>query len=131
MKRDNGKPFVTLKYMHADQYIFVDWNGYLDVDLVKQGSEALLKMIVETKARKTLISNQKVSGPWSKANEWYESSWNPRARRAGLAYMSVIVSDNILTQISLIGFERVVNGSYTVYTHYDTEAAKEWLLNQN
>ena len=131
LKRSNGNPFVSLKYVHADEYIFVDWNGYLDIDLVKQGSEALLKMILETQARKTLISNEKVSGPWSKANEWYANSWNPRARSAGLAYMSVIMSDSIPTQISLIGFERVVNGSYTVYSHYDKEAAREWLINQN
>lgn len=84
LKRPGGSPFIKLSYKPAEQYIFVDWEGYLDTDLVKQGSEELLNMIVETGAQKTLISNEKVSGSWNKANEWYASSWNPRAKEAGL-----------------------------------------------
>ena len=131
LKRPGGSPFVKITYVAAEQYIFVDWDGYLEVEMVKQGSEELLKMIKETKVQKTLISNQKVTGPWIKANEWYAKDWNPRAKEAGLKYMSVIVSDNVFTQLSLQGFEKINNGSYVVNSHYDAKAAREWLLNQN
>lgn len=131
LKRPNGTSFVKIKYVQAEQWIFVDWDGYLDVDLVKQGSEELLKMIKETKVKKTLISNEKVTGPWNKANDWYATDWNPRAKEAGLKFMSVVVSDNIFSQLSLQGFEKVNNGSYMVHSHYDQKVAQEWLKNQN
>ena len=131
LKRPSGSPFVKITYMPAEKYIFVDWDGYLDVELVKQGSEELLKMIKDTKVQKTLISNEKVTGPWMKANDWYATDWNPRAKTAGLKYMSVIVSDNIFAQVSLQGFEKVNNGNYMVHTHCDKKVAKEWLQKQN
>jgi hypothetical protein len=130
LTRPNGAPFVKLTFFPEEHYIYVDWEGYLDVDLVKQGSAELLEMILEMKVQKVLISNEKVSGPWGKANQWYATHWNPRARVAGLKYMSVIVSDNIFAQVSLQGFEKVNNGSYTVFTHYDAKVAREWLKNQ-
>lgn len=130
LKRPNGAPFVKITYLPSEHYIYVDWEGYLDLDLVKQGSEELLQMILETGVKKTLISNEKVSGPWGRANQWYATHWNPRAREAGLKYMSVIVSDNIFAQLSLQGFEKVNNGSYTVFTHYDARVARQWLKEQ-
>lgn len=130
LKRPNGSPFVKITYFPSGHYIFVDWDGYLDVELVMQGSEALLEMIQQSGVEKVLISNEKVTGPWSKANEWYANNWNPRAKACGLKYMSVIVSDNIFAQLSLQGFERVNNGNYIVYTHYDVKVAKAWLEKQ-
>lgn len=54
-----------------------------------------------------------------------------RAKEAGLKYMAVVLSDNIITQLSLQSFEKVNKGSYTVLSHYDREAAKEWLIEQS
>jgi hypothetical protein len=131
LKRPNGSTFVKIIYVPEEEYIFVDWDGYLDVEMVKQGSEELLAMTEETKAQKALICNKKITGPWNKANSWYASSWNPRAKKAGLKYMSVIVSDNIFAHLSLQSFEKICNGSYYVYTHNDANTAREWLLNQS
>ncbi|WP_224996073.1 hypothetical protein [Cesiribacter sp. SM1] len=131
LKRPNGSVFVSLTFIPEEEYIFVGWDGYLDLEMVKQGSEELLAMIEETKSQKTLICNKKITGPWNKANSWYAASWNPRAKKAGLKYMAVVVSDNIFAQLSLQGFEKVCNGNYSVFCHNDAEVAREWLLNQN
>lgn len=132
LKRPNGKEiYVTLTFEKEHNLIYVDWNGYLNVDLVKSGSEELLKMIKQTRATKVLVDNRKVSGPWQAANEWYQTDWNPRAAKQGLTDMAVIMSDNIFTQLSLQGFTKVTQGVYAVCVFNSEPQARKWLYEQN
>lgn len=131
LKRPNGKDvYATLTYEKENDLIYLDWNGYLNVDLVKAGSEELLQMIRQTKIKKVLVDNRKVSGPWQAANEWYQTDWNPRAAKEGLTDMAVIMSDNIFTQLSLQGFTKVTQGMYTVGIFNSETQARKWLLEQ-
>src|SRR5688572_17620738 len=115
LKKPNSKElYATITYERQNNLIYLDWNGYLSVELVKSGSEELLGMIKETICPNVLVDNRKVSGPWQSANEWYERDWNPRAAKVGLTHMAVIMSDNIFTQLSLQGFTKVTKGVYTV-----------------
>lgn len=132
LKRPNSKEiYVTLTFEKEGGIVYVDWNGYLNVDLVKSGSEELLQMIKETKASKVLVDNRKVSGPWQSANEWYQTDWNPRAAKEGLTDMAVIMSDNIFTQLSLQGFTKVTQGVYAVCVFNSEPQARKWLKEQS
>lgn len=131
LKRPNGKEvYATLTYEKENGLIYLDWNGYLNVELVKAGSEELLQMIKQLKAKKVLVDNRKVSGPWQAANEWYQNDWNPRAAKEGLSDMAVIMSDNIFTQLSLQGFTKVTQGVYTVGIFNSEPQARKWLVEQ-
>lgn len=131
LKRPNGKEvYATLTYEKENNLIYLDWNGYLNVDLVKAGSEELLQMIKQTNANRVLVDNRKVSGPWQAANEWYQTDWNPRAAKEGLTDMAVIMSDNIFTQLSLQGFTKVTQGVYQVGVFNAEPQARKWLLEQ-
>ncbi len=131
LKRPNGNDaYATLTIERANNLIYLDWNGYLNVDLVKAGSEELLKLIKEHGVNRVLVDNRKVSGPWQAANEWYQTDWNPRAAKAGLTDMAVIMSENIFTQLSLQGFAKVTKGVYTVNIFNAEPPARKWLLEQ-
>ncbi len=131
LKRGNTKDvYVTLTFEKENDLIFVDWNGYLNVDLVKSGSEELLLMIKQYKPTKVLVDNRKVSGPWQAANQWYQTDWNPRAAKAGSTDMAVIMSDNIFTQLSLQGFTKVTKGVYAVCVFNGEPQARRWLKEQ-
>lgn len=131
LKRANGKEvYVTLTYEKENDLMFVDWSGYLNVELVKLGSEELLLMIKQYRASKVLVDNSKVSGPWQAANEWYQADWNPRAAKAGLTDMAVIMSENIFTQLSLQGFTKVTKGVYSVCVFNGESQARKWLKEQ-
>lgn len=131
LKRPTGKEiYVTLTFEKESNLIYVDWDGFLTVDLVKSGSEELLKLIIETKANKVLVDNRKVSGPWQAANEWYQMDWNPRAAKHGLTDMAVIMSDNVFTQLSLQGFTKVTQGVYAVCVFNSESKARTWLKGQ-
>jgi hypothetical protein len=131
LKRANGKEtYVTITFEKENDLIFVDWNGFLPVELVKEGSEELLKIIKEVRCSNVLVNNQKVSGPWQAANEWYQADWNPRAASAGLTTMAVIMSDNIFTQLSLQGFTKVSKGVYTVGVFNGDNQARNWIKAQ-
>ena len=125
-----GTAYATLTYEKEHNWIYLDWNGFLTVDLVKEGSEELLKLIKELKVSKVLVDNRKVSGPWQAANEWYEKDWNPRAVKEGLRNMAVIMSDNLFTQLSLQNFEKITSGVYTVHIFNADAPARTWLKEQ-
>jgi hypothetical protein len=131
LKRANLKEvYATLTFEKENDLIYLDWNGYLNVDLVKAGSEELLLMIKQTRATKVLVDNRKVSGPWQAANDWYQTDWNPRAAKEGLTDMAVIMSDNIFTQLSLQGFTKVTQGVYAVCVFNSEPQARKWLKEQ-
>ena len=131
LKHPSGKEiYATLTYEKEHNLIYLDWNGYLSVDLVKAGSEELLKMIKRTRVSKVLVDNRRVSGPWQAANEWYQTDWNPRAAAEGLRDMAVIMSDNIFSQLSLKGFIKVAKGLYTVGIFNAEPPARKWLDQQ-
>jgi hypothetical protein len=125
-----GGAYATITWEEENNLIFLDWNGFLTVDLVKEGSEELLKIIKQTRCANVLVDNRKVSGPWQAANEWYQTDWNPRAAKAGLTDMGVIMSENIFTQLSLQGFVKVTKGVYTVNIFNAEIPARKWIKQQ-
>ena len=130
-KRPNGGGvYATITYEKDNNLIYLDWNGFLTVELVKEGSEELLKIIKQTLCANVLVDNRKVSGPWQAANDWYQNDWNPRAAGAGLTDMAVIMSENIFTQLSLQGFAKVTKGVYTVNIFNAEPPARKWLKEQ-
>jgi hypothetical protein len=132
LKRPAGKEvYATLTLEKQNDLIFLDWNGYLNLELVKSGSEELLLWIKQHKVTKVLVDNSKVSGTWQSANSWYEADWNPRAAKEGLAFMSIIMSDNVFTQLSAQGFAKVTKGVYTVNVFNGEPQARKWLVEQS
>ncbi|MBT29604.1 MAG: hypothetical protein CMO01_08065 [Thalassobius sp.] len=125
LKNPKGITFATITIEKS--FIFIDWNGFLSVDLVKEGSEELLKIFKNAEnIHKILVNNQHVSGPWNKANDWYATDWNPRAIDAGLQYMAVIQSENIFAELSLKGFQKITSGFQT-QIFPDEKQARNWL----
>lgn len=136
MKKELKRPesndtYAILTYEKDKNFIYLDWKGFLPVDLVKAGSEELLQLIIETSCNKVLVDNRGISGPWQAANPWYETDWNPRAVKAGLEFMAVIMSENIFTQLSLQGFTKVTKGVYTVKIFNGELAGRTWIEEQN
>jgi hypothetical protein len=133
LKRKSGTEsvYVSITHEKENNWIFVDWNGFLKVDMVKEGSEELLKVIESTGCPNVLVDNSNVTGPWQQANSWYQNDWNPRAIQAGLRNMAVVVSDNVFAQLSLQGFLKISDGIYSVQSFNTMERAKEWLASRN
>lgn len=127
LKRNDGTLYAALLYEAEYELIYLDWSGFLTLDMVKTGSEDLLAMIQETHCEKVLVDNRKVSGPWQAANSWYQADWNPRAVEAGLRSMAVIMSENLFTQLSLQGFTIITRGVYTVNIFNSEITARQWL----
>ncbi|UZR96611.1 hypothetical protein [Chondrinema litorale] len=127
LKRSSGSTFATIYVEQDNDLIYIDWDGFLSVDQVKEGSEELLKIFKTVSGiSKILVNNQKVTGPWSKANDWYVNDWNPRAIKAGLKFMAVIESENIFTQLSLQGFQKVTSG-FETQRFIGEDKARTWL----
>ncbi len=43
LQRDNGKTYATITYNQDKKWLFINWEGFLTVDMVKDGSNELLR----------------------------------------------------------------------------------------
>ena len=57
LKRPSGKVYATITFEEKNDLIFLDWDGFLPVELVKSGSEELLSIITKTKCTNVLVNN--------------------------------------------------------------------------
>lgn len=130
LKRSDESVYITISEDKGNGWVFLDWEGRLELEQVKEGSEAGLAMLKEAGCKKMLVNNQKVTSPWHQANEWYLQDWNPRIYAAGLQFMAVIVSSNIFSEISLKNFGEKTAPAYQLEIFKEEKAAINWLKAQ-
>ncbi|OJJ18460.1 hypothetical protein BKI52_22865 [marine bacterium AO1-C] len=64
LKKDTDKVFATITYNKEKEWLFINWEGFLTVDMVKEGSEELLNLFKTIGSiSKILVNNQQVKGP--------------------------------------------------------------------
>lgn len=127
LKRPDGSVYITISEDRINGWVFLDWEGRLELEQVKEGSEAGLVLLKEGGYHKMLVNNQKITSPWHQANPWFLQDWNPRIYAAGLQYMAVIVSPNIFSEVSLKNFEEETAPAYCLSCFQQAQMAKDWL----
>jgi hypothetical protein len=108
------------------QYVYVNWKGFHNVESVKNGCEKLLQVLIEKNCKKVLNDNRLVSGPWIGAAEWGSTNWFPRVYAAGVEKFAWIVSPNIFSQMSTEATQ-VKNKNDKTRTFDDIVEATNWL----
>lgn len=94
---------IEIKYDPVNQWIYVDWKGYLSVHEVQKSCNQILKYFREKQAHKLLNDNTHVSGIWWDASEWIAEQWFPEMLEAGLKYVAWVYSGS---QFSVMSAEK-------------------------
>lgn len=63
--------FITIEY-REEQYLYIDWEGYISVAQVKEGCQVILDYVIEYNCHLILNNNQKVKGTWTQAVTWLD-----------------------------------------------------------
>lgn len=111
----------------ASDWIYMEWIGEQDVDMIKTGCEQLLKYLKAERCHKVLNDNSRVTNIWSDAAPWIAREFLPRAEQAGLEYLAWILSPD---QFSRLSAEEVLANQETSLIAIPFEnypEAKNWL----
>ncbi len=125
---DQGRPYLKISYQEADDYLAVEWLGYISAQFVMEGSNAIIEAAKVCGTAQFLSDKTTVQGTYKKTNQWLEEDWFPRAIAAGLRFGASLLSENIFSQMSSKDLEERVQGGGMIYKNFaNKEDAVNWL----
>ena len=125
---DQGRPYLKIQYHTMDDYLAVEWMGYISPQFVMEGSNAIIEAAKACGTAQFLSDKTTVQGTYKKTNQWLEEDWFPRAIEAGLRFGASLLSENIFSQMSSKDLEERVQGGGMVYKNFHKkEDAVAWL----
>ncbi|GAB3813785.1 hypothetical protein [Pontibacter rugosus] len=119
--------YIVIEHNHDDEWIYVNWRGYVNFDTVTAGCEKILQLMEERQCFRILNDNTNVEGIWSGASKWVGEDWMPRMRKAGMTCFAWVYSPSTLSRLSTDKSLRHMDDSEHVETFDSIEAAMDWL----
>lgn len=119
--------YIVIEYNDSDNWIYVNWRGYINYDTVTAGCEKILQFMKDTKCCRILNDNTNVEGIWSGASAWVGQDWFPRMRAAGLDCFAWVYSTSTLSRLSMDKSIRNTADKTCIKTFENLVAAEDWL----
>lgn len=117
---------VTVCWDSLNNRVSVHWRNMPSKETVKNGCEAMLKLLTSKKASLVFNDNSKITGAWG-ASSWVAEEWFPKMMAAGLRKFAWIESHTSI--LSVISAKRSAmnnqNGVIRLFT--DGSEAENWL----
>lgn len=122
-----GRPICTTEFQKDNNWIFCDWEGFANLEAIKEWGESFLKVLKETKCSYLLNDDSKSTGPWTSALDWIESYLIPAVIENGLRYYAHVVSESTFSALSANELKMKVGGVLEMNTFTSLDEAKKWL----
>jgi hypothetical protein len=120
---------IEIHYSQEGKYVYANWKGFQNVDLIKNGCEKLLELMKDKKCYNILNDNTLVTGTWHGASEWGATDWFPRMNKAGLQHFAWVYSPSAFSQIST---DKTISSAKNdkIKTFGNPQDAQKWLTSQ-
>lgn len=105
MQRDD-RVFFSMILDSPSNTLKCSWQGYTDMDMVKEGSEVLRYYIKRFGSRFLLVDSRTEEGPWNDSQDWILDEWMPNVKRDGLQKTAILISQDLYSLISAQEYER-------------------------
>lgn len=119
--------YIVIELNHQDDWIYVNWRGYVNFETVTAGCEKILHCMEEHQCFKILNDNTNVEGIWSGASKWVGQDWLPRMNAAGMQCFAWVYSPSTLSRLSTDKSLRYAQENNCISTFDSKEEAEEWL----
>jgi len=104
LKSALGRVYITIETDADNRWIFVDWQGYLTADNIKEGARAYTAALARSGFSCVLNDTRSVRGPWDHSMDWVINEWAPNAAQAGLRHFAMISTPETLADGSAANF---------------------------
>ncbi|WP_347160369.1 hypothetical protein [Pontibacter chitinilyticus] len=119
--------FIAIEFQHEDDWMYVNWRGFVSHHDVVDGCEEMLRLVKERQITAILNDNTLVEGMWSGAAKWGGEVWFPALRTAGLQRFAWIYSPSVLSRLSTDKTLRHTKSPDYIKVFDDIDLAKDWL----
>ncbi|MFT2009408.1 hypothetical protein ACMA1I_12090 [Pontibacter sp. 13R65] len=121
------EPYIAIEYNEIDDWIYVNWRGFVNYETVTAGCEKILFFMKERGCSKVLNDNTNVEGIWSTASKWVGQDWFPRMKNAGLLYFAWVYSASTFSRLSTDKALKNTEDLKYIQTFDSLDAACDWL----
>jgi len=121
-----SKNYINL-YYYEEGFLHIDWQGYLNVEQVKEGCELIIEAIQTKQCFRAVNDNRKVKGSWTQAMKWLEQDFMPRVVQLNIQKIAFLYSPYQSARYSV---DRLleVNDQYEAQTFEEFNEATNWLI---
>jgi hypothetical protein len=123
------RPFGVLGWSEEDKTVTMEWRGYVDGDDYRGMLLALIELLESKSASRLLVDSRKAKAVTPEDQEWVNSFWSDKAKKAGLKFTAMLVPESTVGRMSLDRmkqkFEPAPGGSSLYF--YDSAEARAWL----
>ena len=119
-------PAVAVYYDSANDWLFVDWHGHLDLPRVQAGCLTLAQCLLQRSYARVLNSNCDVTSISADVAPWMVHEYLPRMVLAGIEYLAWVCAPSPLARYVASEAERQLQGAM-VASFDDLAAAYAWL----
>jgi hypothetical protein len=120
---------VEIHYNQEGKFLYANWKGFQNIDMIKNGCEKLLASMKAKKCYHILNDNTNVTGTWHGAAEWGALDWFPRMSQSGLKTFAWVYSPSVFSQLST---DKMVSTAKNekIKTFGNPQEAQKWLTSQ-
>ncbi|GGG51456.1 hypothetical protein GCM10011378_29590 [Hymenobacter glacieicola] len=126
LKTPLGRVYLTVETDHDNQWIRVNWQGYLTADSIQEGAKAYTAALAKAGFSCVLNDTRAVRGPWDHSMDWVINEWAPNAAAAGMRYFALISTPETLADGSAANFYAQLK-AFHAEVFDNTEEAEQWL----
>ena len=126
LKNAFGRVFLTIDVDTKNEWVHVNWMGYLTAENVKAGAEAYINAMKAADLNCVLNDTRLILGNWDHSMDWVLYEWAPRAAMAGLKYFAMITTPESFGEASASKFQRELK-SFEAEVFDNRPQAEEWL----
>lgn len=119
-------PHLTIWHDTTNQWLYVEWKGQQDLDLIKESCNYVLQNVPLTGYNKILNDSTLAEGNWTAASEWLGRELLPLLSTIGFTHMAWIYSTDFNSRFSIDSTLRCATG-LAVVMFDDLDAAYTWL----
>jgi hypothetical protein len=111
-----------------NQYVVMEWDGYATSSQFREGTELMLKTLIDSNAKKVLADVQDMTIIGMEDQKWLETNFLPRAIDNGFKAIALIRPSSYFNAVAVesVSF-KVKKDKLWINIFNDLEEAKAWL----
>ena len=91
---------ISVWYDPENDWIYTEWNGYLNLHVIRENGENILHFLKEKQCSKILSNNQRVKGAWLDSCNYLAEDLLPKLKESGLKFLAWVQSPSPYSQYS-------------------------------
>ena len=108
--------------------VIMDWTGYATSREFREGTELMLKELIENNTYKVLANAKEMTIIALEDQEWLNTEFLPRSFKAGLRGVAVVKPDSYFNKVALETISYRMDKRKIAISFFDSlREAKEWL----